>query len=88
MSDYRQMNGEKYGTDYVPGPGEHFMGDSGEGSYIISTHNVNGRSEEAIRAKERAVSEYLPVGAVLERHQNADGSITLIEKIPSAKQIR
>ena len=86
MSDYRQINGQKYGTDYVPGPGEHYMGDSGNGGTIISTYNVMGTSEEDIRRKEVAVAEYLPEGATLERHQNADGSITLIEKIPSRQR--
>ena len=78
-----KQNRIKYGTDYVLGPGEKFLVDEGESNYIVSTYNVNGRSEADIIAKEKALSEYLPEGAVLERHQNADGLITLIERIPT-----
>ena len=73
------MNGKRYGTDYVPGPGESFLGEE-PGEYIISTHNIYGRSEEDIRREEMKIAEDLPEGATLERHQNADGSITIIER--------
>lgn len=88
MSDYRQRNGYNYGTDYVPGPGEQFFGDAGKCDFIISTHNVQGRREEDILAAERKIAEFLPEGATIERHQNGDGSITLIEKIPSRDHMR
>lgn len=81
MSDYRQLNGEKYVTDYVPQVGEKWFGDSGDCEVSISSHNLTGNAESQEKMWEN-VRANLPAGATMHLHTNRDGSKTIIVKTP------
>lgn len=81
MSDYKQRNGENYGTDYVPQLGEKWFGDSGDCDVLISSHSLTGNAESQERMWEN-VRANLPAGATMHLHTNVDGSKTIIVKTP------
>ena len=88
MSNYRNTNGLNYGNDYVPGPGEHFMGDTprDDDRWMIQTFNAGGRNEVAKEQLRRDIMANAPEGSILETHVNADGSETFVLKTPTGRQ--
>lgn len=90
MSDYRHMNGNNYGNDYIPGPDEHFMGDdSRDGDrWIVTTYNTAGRNDAAKEQLKANIIANAPEGSVLTTHRNADGSETFVLKTPTSQYRR
>lgn len=68
---------KNYGYDLKPG--EHFLGDGGEG-VMVETYDLNGKTPEHIRSIREGIYQTLPQGASVEEIDNK-----IIVKIPKGR---